>query len=342
MARTDKYSIQKGTLDDIADAIREKRGHSNSMSPRAMPNEIRAIEGGSPITVGFDKGYTSPNDVWYYENTDPDSHDEPLSYMNRAIYQNDNWFYYQSGQARDYIFDESFNSGVMLFYQTHVNYTAETPWIGVRVETSGDWRIQRHTFASGFGNDLVPDANNNYDYTGPATFRKTLTQTTGSDTRPEVWIITGENITFFGFATSTTSSSTSKPNNEQPCVYKAGDLPYLESMHSDPGSTDPTKYCWSTKQLVCESMSVGYYASTNDDYITSSGVKDVKNAWKDAHSLIGLSTYIGVTPPPDAHDTDEYTYPLDCSHLFENCYNLRTVSLSEMFAGWANNNMSRV
>ena len=339
MARTDKYSIQKGTLDDIADAIREKRGHSNSMSPTAMPEEIRAIKsGGTQIAVGFDKGIVKHgSEVWYYGNNLPDQYGSVTDY----IAYTQNWYYDQI--ANFYYADllsyytGNDNSGILLLYQVSSGYSAATPWIGVHVEADGNWKISRYTVSSS-GNTTL-DNSNVYNYSGSATFRKNLTIDNNNQNAVDAWVITGENIKFFGFATSTSQSSTSKANNDQPCIFKLGDLPQVESLYSEPGSTDPTKYCWSTKHLVYERVEVGYDSPNCMDIETASstGVKNVKNAWKDSYSLLKVDTQICSTPTPELYADDAHTFPLDASHLFENCYNLRYVSLGSIFSNWVNN-----
>lgn len=348
MARTDKYSIQKGTLDDIADAIREKRGHSNSMSPTAMPNEIRAIEsggGGSPITVGFDKGFTEYANLWYYGNNSPVPYSGITNYIrDSSSVHYDSIVDFYNVDPKEYCTGDD-NSCIMLFYQTSNSFSGATPWIGVHVEADGNWEIKRYTTDNGTGNTIL-DNSNVYNYSGSATFRKNLTLTYSNNSGPrnsvDIWIITGENIKYFGFATSTDQAATSRPNNDQPCICKFGDLPQVESLYSEPGSTDPTKYCWSTKHLAFERVTVGYDSPVGNggDGGNSTGVRNIKNAWKDSHSLITLETMICATPPPDWYGDDTHTAPLDASHLFENCYNLRYAPLSGIFASWVGNYLS--
>lgn len=66
-----KYAIDGQTLTSIGEAIREKTGKPEQITPVQMPDEIRGIQGGTePPSVGFvpstwdDEGYVT-NGTWY-------------------------------------------------------------------------------------------------------------------------------------------------------------------------------------------------------------------------------------------------------------------------------------
>ena len=73
MSKSENYIIQNSTLVDIADAIREKTGSSEKLSPSDMATEIGKITvGSSTFTLKYvilniaGKGTDSAQGEWYY------------------------------------------------------------------------------------------------------------------------------------------------------------------------------------------------------------------------------------------------------------------------------------
>ena len=80
-----KYAIDSTTLYDVADAIREKTGNFDRLSPSAYASEIRSITAGGGGTPWF---YDEADDVWY-DNSDgswsPDYDNMPCPYCGARL-----------------------------------------------------------------------------------------------------------------------------------------------------------------------------------------------------------------------------------------------------------------
>lgn len=344
MARTDKYTIQRGTLNDIGDAIRTKRGYASNytMTPGNMPKEIRGIKtGGLEISVGYKTDENELNELW------PDVVNQSFTKLSDYItyFSRDHFSYYSlignssiinSGENLVSIFNYEVgveDSIIYLFYDTTLT---ANPWIGIYVESEGDWRIRRIRTATGdtevSGSEIVFHNSGYYRYSISPPYPDQ------ADDNYSCWLITGNGITKFGFCSSTNSESTSKPNNEQPCVFKSAWLPKLLSMDSIAGSTNPTELSWTTKWLLYENVYAGSQASS---YIgvgefENYGIRSTSRTWENATSLEYIDDHLTTTPDKLRQQEGDYTVPLSLDYLFSNCVNLRSVNLAQMFGSYYN------
>lgn len=209
----DKLTIERQTLVDIADKIREKKYQNNEMTPLEMVDEIDEM--GLPWNI-----YEYPN---YYH---PSQWVRPFDYPNLEL------------------IDLTDFDGVYLTYD--LRKMDDRSWIGIYIERASAKTIY---FERGYldeNNEFIVDE----QYTTTTNkyyFRQLLDSTNGN---VQLWRVYSPeaHLTCCKFVTCTTTQADNNWNTLQPCVERRGRLPYITTCSSsrDDKSTYGT---WATQWM---------------------------------------------------------------------------------------------
>ena len=182
-------------------------------------------------------------------------------------------------------------------------------WIGYYAETAdrSAWTMERGHVASGAFviDETFSTASGGY-------FRQALDATNGN---VQLWRIraTGH-ITDCGFAPNSTVSAENYPNNMQPCVERAGALPWCTNWGNTNGVNAGNR-CGATIWLERDSFSPGAKAIVTDMY----------NRWSGSYSLQSLDL--------SGWNTTNWAVA-NLAICWQNCYSLQSLDLS----GWDTTN----
>ena len=215
--------------------------------------------------------------------------------------------------------------GVYLTYD--LSKTEGYGWIGLYATTADrtSWTVERgHLEAGQFVAERTEQtASGGY-------FREPLDDTYGSI---QLWRVSASgHITELKFVSLTATNASNMTNNLQPCVERAGRLPYVDNFSSGFG-TAQTNRCWGTQWMQ------------HDKLLDVSSVTTLSNAWNRCYSLQSLNLsgwdVSSVTTLSNAWNSCYSLQSLDLSGwdvssvtnmtaAWQNCYNLQSLNLS----GW--------
>lgn len=338
-----EYIIQDTTLEGIADAIRDMRYESGTLTPAQMEAKIRASRLGLQVDIK------------------PESHINPETgrWVRPSQYPN----------LDSLTIGDDFDGVYLTYDLTKI----ENPWMCVYAyiqSNSGSYNIDRGHIENG---EFVVDAtttqtSNNY-------YRQTLDSANGNYQIFRITPASNKHITRFGFGGSeATDTSTSLLNMYQPCVERVGRLDYVGSFDSSP--TARTSMAYSTMWLErdhVECAGLNTLSSMNRTWDYSISLQEVYVDWDTSnwtvttlYRLFGdccmLENIIGI----DKWDTSNWVVnstnslnsvfygcirlkhlpignwntsnwqPTNMRMLFAYCYNLRELDLSNWnTSNWA-------
>ena len=189
--------------------------------------------------------------------------------------------------------------GVYLTYD--LSKTEGYGWIGLYATTADrtPWTVERgHLEAGQFVAERTEQvANGGY-------FREPLDDTYGTI---QLWRVSASGrITELKFVSLTATNASNMTNNLQPCVERAGRLPYVVNFSSDLG-TAQTNRCCGTRWMQ------------HDKLLDVSSVTNLENAWQNCYNLQSLNL--------SGWDTGSVT---TLRSAWASCYSLQSLNLS----GW--------
>ena len=189
--------------------------------------------------------------------------------------------------------------GVYLTYD--LTKTEGYGWIGLYATTADrtPWTVERgHLEAGQFVADRTEQAvNGGY-------FREPLDDTYGTI---QLWRVSASgHITELKFVPLTATNASNMNNNLQPCVERAGRLPYAGNFSSGLGTVQ-TNRCWGTLWMQ------------HDKLLDVSSVTTLQSAWSNCHNLQSLNL--------SGWDTGSVT---NMSYAWAACYSLQSLDIS----GW--------
>ena len=215
--------------------------------------------------------------------------------------------------------------GVYLTYD--LSKTEGYGWIGLHATTADrtSWTVERgHLEAGQFVAERTEQvANNGY-------FREPLDDTYGTI---QLWRVSASGrITELNFVPLTATNASNMTNNLQPCVERAGRLPYVVNFSSSVGVSQGNRCC-------------GTMWMQHDKLLDVSSVTNMAAAWQNCYSLqsLDLSGW-DVSSVTSLRDAWNYCYNLQSLNLsgwdtgsvtnmagaWAYCYNLQSLNLS----GW--------
>ena len=218
------YNIEETSLTNIADAIRNMRQEKGSLTPAQMATKIAQSRLGIPTDVKC--RYKAS--AWVRPEGYPDI---------EALYQ-------------------TIGDTESVVYHTYdLTKTPDIGWIGIY--TAGDpWYVERGHIENGA---FVADWTSSQQASG-AYFRKELDSADGN---VQLWRVrnasASKKITRYCFIPNTSTTANNYYNNLQPCVERAGKLPYVTSLASTV-STGYSAGCMGTQWLEKDTLNVGKYA----------------------------------------------------------------------------------
>ena len=189
--------------------------------------------------------------------------------------------------------------GVYLTYD--LSKTEGYGWIGLYATTAGrtSWTVERGHLEDGqfVAERTEQVANSGY-------FREPLDDTYGTI---QLWRVSASgHITELKFVPLTATNASNMNNNLQPCVERAGRLPYVGNFSSAIGVSQGSRCC-------------GTLWMQHDKLLDVFSVTTLQNAWQYCHNLQSLDL--------SGWDTGSVT---SLSGAWQNCYSLQSLNLS----GW--------
>ena len=178
-------------------------------------------------------------------------------------------------------------------------------WIGVycQVENRGVWKVERGHVSD--GSFIVDEEFRNIS--SDTYFRNNLDSSNGD---VQLWRITSDgHITSYGFVPNSNTTSDNYLNIEQPCVERAGTLPWCTSFGSEGSSNTATSKSGGTLWLEHDHIVLGKLAN----------VTSMSRWWSDCYSLksIDLSGF----------DTSNWSVK-SMDFCWQNCHSLKSIDLS--------------
>ena len=277
-----KYTINGSTMTDIASAVRAMRHEKQLMTPAQIEAKIRASRLGIPITVS--------------------------THINPATGQ---WERPIDWPDIDALSAQIVGDQDCLYLTYDLRKTPGYGWIGLYAKTadSSAWTAERGHIENGafVADDAIQTASNDY-------LREPLDSENGN---VQLWRVTSTgHITQIGFATNTDTNAQNYQNNMQPCVQRAGTLPWCASWFGTV-SASYTHICGGTMWLERDALVPGKLAT----------VTSVSNCWLNCYSLQSLDV--------SGWDTSGWAVT-SLNNCWSSCYSLQSLDLSEWdTSGWA-------
>ena len=217
-----KYTVDSSTMTGIANAIRNKRNETGSLTPAQMIAKIKDIKTGTPV-----------NPQVHYSST---GWVRPNNYPNL-----------------DVLFSTIADTESKMYLTYDLTKTPGYGWISMYL-AGGTYYVERGHISNGaFVADWTSSAMSSGAY-----FRQALDSANGDI---QLWCVrSAGNITRFGFGTNTTTNANNYQNNVQPCVERCGKLPYVTNLASSI-STVSTNICMGTQWLERDNLIVGKYSN---------------------------------------------------------------------------------
>lgn len=270
-----EYLIQDTTLTGIASAVRNLRHEIGLFTPAQIEAKIRSSLLGLPISV-------NPGE-WVRPQDYPDI---------------------------DALADAITGDQDCLYLTYDLRKTAGYGWIGLYGKTSdsSSWTVDRgHVENGAFVSDETFTINSNEH------IRQTLNSANGN---VQLFRITSTgHITETGFVTNSATTAESLNNNLQPCVQRAGTLPWCKKWFEIPMNEAPGSRCGGTVWLERDALIPGKNAVVTTTAYMFSGCCSLKS--------LDLSGW----------DTSNWAVTSMAS-MFSSCYNLQSLDLS----GWNTSN----
>lgn len=279
-----KYLIDETTMSGIADAVRDMRHEKAKMTPAQIEAKIRATRLGIPITIS---NHINPETgKWERpaEWPDIDALAAKLSDTDECVY---------------------------LTYD--LRKTPGYGWIGIYVQNNTNntpfWIERGHIEDDEFIADESHEqiSINSNAATSTRYFRQALDETYGEI---QLWRVRSEShIERLGFATNSTTNAECFQQNMQPCVDRAGNLPYCTNLTSTI-NTSANNNCMGTIWLE------------HDALIPSklSNVTTLAYCWNNCFSLQSLDL--------SGWDTSGWAVT-SLAGCWASCYSLQSLDLSE-------------
>lgn len=299
------YLIQDTTMQGIADAVRNMRHEKGEMTPAQIEAKIKESVMGIPVTIS---NHINPKTGKWERPADwPDI---------------------------DALADQIVGDQDCVYLTYDLRKTPGYGWVGIwaKTENSSAWTIERgHIFEGLFVADYtVSIAHNGY-------FREALDDTYGD---VQIWRVTATgHITNFAFA-SDTNGSTSFRCDCQPCVQRAGTLPWLQRVETNRGQGGTSlSNIWIERDALtfgknavittlanCWGYSYSLQSLDLSKFNTSNWqITSLNGTWGVCISLHEIDT--------SSWDTSNWTVT-SLQTCFSQCYSLRSLDLS----GWDTSN----
>ena len=266
------YSIEPATMTGIADAVRNLRHEKQAMTPAQIEAKIRASHLGIPIQVTC------------HINPETGEWERPADWPDI------------DALAAQIVGD------VDCLYLTYdLRKTPGYGWIGIYAKTADNsaWTAERgHVEAGVFvADEAISTASDSY-------LQRALVDAEGD---VQLWRISSVgHITNIGFCPNTATNSNNIQNNLQPCVERAGTLPWCVKWVGAIG-TNYNNICGGTVWLERDSKIAGKLVV----------VKDLSACYYTCYSLQSVDM--------SGFNTAAVT---NMSNMFNGCYSLRSVDVS--------------
>lgn len=282
-----KYQIDSSTLTGIADAVREMRREIEVLTPAQIQSKIEASKIGLPHNMTIHVNPTT--EEWERPNDWPDI---------------------------DALANEITGDQDCLYLTYDLRKTPGYGWIGVYATTSDktSWTVDRGHISNG---EFVSDAT--FSVAHGNYFRQTLDDTYGN---VQLWKVSSAgHIVTFGFCANTSTTVSNFNNNMQPCVQRAGTLPWCKRWAGTIG-TGYNATSGGTIWLQRDAIVPGKLAV----------VTDLSNCWQNCYSLQSLDL--------SKWDTSNWAVTL-LSSCWNNCYLIKNIDISKWDTrNWAVTNLS--
>ena len=276
------YSVTGDTMTGIADAVRNMRHEKQLMTPAQIEAKIRASRLGIPIVVST------------HINPETGEWERPADWPDI-----------------DALAAQIEGDADCLYLTYDLRKTPGYGWIGIYARTADNsaWTATRgHVEGGAFvADESFSTASNDY-------FRRALNDAEGD---VQLWRIAATgHITNIGFATNSAVNADNLQNNLQPCVQRAGTLPWCVRWAGTVG-TGNTATCGGTQWMERDALVPGKNAV----------VTDLSSCWNGCYSLQSLDVSGWVTSGWAV---------TTLSSCWQNCYSLQSLDVSEWdTTGWA-------
>ena len=266
------YSIEKPTLTGIADAVRNLRHEKQQMTPAQIEAKIRASHLGIPIQVTC------------HINPETGQWERPADWPDL-----------------DALAAQIVGDADCLYLTYDLRKTPGYGWIGVYAKTADNsaWTAERGHVENGVfvADETISTASAGY-------LRRALVDAEGD---VQLWRISSTgHITNIGFCPNTATNADNFQNNLQPCVERAGTLPWCVRWAGTVG-VNYNYTCGGTMWLERDAKIAGKLAV----------VKDLSSCYNGCYSLQSVDV--------SGFDTAAVT---NMSNMFYNCYSLQSVDVS--------------
>ena len=313
-----RYAIESDTLTGIADAVRGMRHEKQLMTPATIEAKIRASRLGIPISVDC------------HINPETGEWERPADWPDLDIL---------AAQVAD--------DADCVYLTYDLRKTPGYGWIGVYVQHEKNdnpyWVERGHIEGGAFVVDESHEQISTSSSAATSTrfFRQALDDADGN---VQIWRVRSDShIIRFGFCCNSTVSAENLQNNVQPCVEKAGKLPYVRDLSSSINTT--TGACMGTIWLERDAMVAGKRSRvTRLDYCWSAcyslqsldvsgwdttgwAVTSLAACWSACYSLQSLDV--------SGWDTTGWAVT-SLTYCWQNCYSLQSLDVSGWdTTGWA-------
>ena len=294
------YYINGETLSDMADAIRDMRQETGSLSPAQMISKINATRISIPI--------------------EPQVHYSATGWVRPNNYPN-----------LDVLFSSIGDTESKMYLTYDLTKTPGYGWISFYL-AGATWYVERgHIENNSFVADWTSSAQSSGTY-----FRQNLDSANGD---VQLWCIrSAGNITRFGFGTNTTTNANNYQNNVQPCVERCGRLPYATNLGSSV-STASTNICMATQWMEKDNLIAGKYSKVTNLASMYSGCYNLEETACGSWDTSGWAvTAMGSmfyncnrlkTLDLSGWDTSKWTLTgTNFTYVWQNCYSLETLDIS--------------
>ena len=296
----DQYIIQKSSLKDIADAIREMKMYDDKLTPEDMPDEIKSIHTGTDLDCSVTVGWN--REAWT----------RPEGWPNLDIISIPDDF-----------------DGVYMTYD--LTKTRGYGWIGVYAQMSvanSKYYVERgHIEGTAFVADYSVEVAKGTFY------REPLDETNGL---VQLWrVYSTGHITRFGLCTNSAVSTETMYNKSQPMVERRGYLPYVTDLSSSL-SSNTTYITFNTFWLEKDNVVVGSQGvviTLNAMYAQSYHLVSVNLNWNTSNwnpTSIGAmfqDCYLLKNIDFASWDTSNWVRLNNLANMFDNCRRLETIDL---------------
>ena len=290
-----KYIIDEQTMSDIADSVRGMRYEKDTMTPAVIAEKIRATEIGWPISVG--------------ENINPET---------------GKWERPADWPDIDMLAEQVADDEDCVYLTYDLRRTPGYAWIGLYVQnaTNGTpfWVERGHIEDGAF---VVEDsyeqiASSSSNAGSTRFFRRALDDVNGE---VQLWRVRSDShILVCKFATNTVTTAQSFSNTLQPCVQRAGNLPYIAATGSSDGVTN-TYLSFGTRWLERDAIVIGKHAR----------VTSLSGTWYNCFNLQSLDV--------SKWETENWAVT-SLSQAWYGCYSLQELDVSHWnTSNWAVTNM---